>query len=265
MDSDRNRIVCPSCGKRYAWKPQLAGKRVKCACGEAFTVPAEAPGDAAVEADDLYAFNDEPAAVASAPRAAVAPATPTAVPPPLPQLPAAAPKAPEVLTYESKRVVEQKRKAMFEHWRLTDLWLPLSLVVLGIACRQLVPYMGTAIGGARLTVTIALVALGLAFNIVLMIAAMKVAAMLADVEFGHPAQATVKLGFMFVVSAAAGAFFASIDKFDTLGITVGVHAMIVLYWILFPLLFKTGVQETMWAVSIIIIIQAIVNIGVWKV
>src|SRR4051794_22791540 len=33
-------IVCPTCGKTYAFKPALAGKRVKCKCGGVIAVPA---------------------------------------------------------------------------------------------------------------------------------------------------------------------------------------------------------------------------------
>ena len=34
---------CPSCGKEYTWKPQLAGKKGKCKCGSVMLVPAKAP------------------------------------------------------------------------------------------------------------------------------------------------------------------------------------------------------------------------------
>ncbi len=34
---------CKACGRRFAWKPALAGKRVKCSCGNVLTVPATAP------------------------------------------------------------------------------------------------------------------------------------------------------------------------------------------------------------------------------
>ena len=48
MDQQAKRVggkfACPTCGKQYSWKPQLAGKKAKCACGAAIVVPnAEAP------------------------------------------------------------------------------------------------------------------------------------------------------------------------------------------------------------------------------
>lgn len=43
------KFSCEGCGKSYAWKSELAGKRVKCKCGQPLTVPREDP--AAAEAD----------------------------------------------------------------------------------------------------------------------------------------------------------------------------------------------------------------------
>ena len=36
---------CDACGRTYAWKPQLAGKRAKCKCGQAINVPAQSRND----------------------------------------------------------------------------------------------------------------------------------------------------------------------------------------------------------------------------
>src|SRR4029453_2576526 len=43
-------IVCPACGKEYAYGPQLSGKNVRCqSCGHAFLVRGDASGGAGVE------------------------------------------------------------------------------------------------------------------------------------------------------------------------------------------------------------------------
>jgi len=57
-------IQCPNCSKSYPWKPDLAGKRVRCKCGELIEVPANAPK---AEVDELYDLADEPDAKASHP------------------------------------------------------------------------------------------------------------------------------------------------------------------------------------------------------
>ena len=66
-DASGTRFTCDGCGRTYAWKPQLAGKRVKCKCGATMTVPeaetlAEAEPD--FDADALYALADAEAAAA---------------------------------------------------------------------------------------------------------------------------------------------------------------------------------------------------------
>jgi hypothetical protein len=44
-------IVCAGCERKFAWKPQLAGKRVKCKCGQAISVPAATAARSATGAD----------------------------------------------------------------------------------------------------------------------------------------------------------------------------------------------------------------------
>ncbi len=49
-------IHCPSCQKEYPWKPDLAGKRVKCKCGQTIEVPVGVPTG---EIDELYDLADD--------------------------------------------------------------------------------------------------------------------------------------------------------------------------------------------------------------
>ena len=73
--SSSGKIVCESCGRQYGWKPELAGRTVKCKCGAAITVPRESPV-AAVAAPDGYDLAD--GAADSAPTYAPAAYTPPA-------------------------------------------------------------------------------------------------------------------------------------------------------------------------------------------
>src|SRR4051794_21270498 len=45
------RFACGTCGRRYRWKPELAGRSVRCACGRAMTYPL---GEPAGDEADLY-------------------------------------------------------------------------------------------------------------------------------------------------------------------------------------------------------------------
>jgi hypothetical protein len=42
-------ITCPSCNKSYAFKPELAGRKVKCKCGQVISVPQNPEEDALFE------------------------------------------------------------------------------------------------------------------------------------------------------------------------------------------------------------------------
>lgn len=54
--SSTGKFTCEGCRKTYAWKPELAGKKVRCKCGTVMTVPASlAPEPEAPPAlDDMY-------------------------------------------------------------------------------------------------------------------------------------------------------------------------------------------------------------------
>lgn len=76
-------IQCPSCGKRYAYKPELAGRKVKCKCGGVITVPQPAPESAAEEEFDFSdysaaSYENEPSAAPA--QAAPAQPAPSAAP-----------------------------------------------------------------------------------------------------------------------------------------------------------------------------------------
>jgi hypothetical protein len=57
---------CSGCGKKYVWKPELAGKTVKCKCGQGIPVPAAAASPAAAPARKPPAIS-KPALAAAAP------------------------------------------------------------------------------------------------------------------------------------------------------------------------------------------------------
>jgi hypothetical protein len=52
MSSDDAKFACPACGKQYRWKPELAGRSAKCACGAKLVVPSDAPATATGTATD---------------------------------------------------------------------------------------------------------------------------------------------------------------------------------------------------------------------
>jgi hypothetical protein len=64
------KFSCEACARSYSWKPELAGKRVKCKCGQPLSVPASNPAaeDAPDGFEGLMPAEDH-SAVAAAPAA----------------------------------------------------------------------------------------------------------------------------------------------------------------------------------------------------
>jgi hypothetical protein len=60
-------VTCPACKRQFAYKPQLAGKRVRCKCGGAITFPAVMPG----EADIMDVEPESPPAAPPGPRGGI--------------------------------------------------------------------------------------------------------------------------------------------------------------------------------------------------
>src|SRR5262245_19522245 len=75
------KFSCQSCGAKYRWKPELAGRKVKCKCGAVMTAPAQNPaaarsssrGSDEPDLDAMYDLAEEGKAVAKSAGAAAAP------------------------------------------------------------------------------------------------------------------------------------------------------------------------------------------------
>jgi hypothetical protein len=60
MGEGTDKFACDGCGRSYTWKPELAGKRAKCKCGQVLNVPQELPQAGKPQEEDLYDFADGP-------------------------------------------------------------------------------------------------------------------------------------------------------------------------------------------------------------
>lgn len=53
-------IRCGYCGKEYAWRPEMAGRKVRCKCGHRIEIEPETPSPQPVaKAEDIYALADD--------------------------------------------------------------------------------------------------------------------------------------------------------------------------------------------------------------
>jgi hypothetical protein len=123
------KFSCDGCKRIYTWKPEIAGKRVKCKCGQTLTVPQTIEAPPAEEEDDLYALAEDAEKAAAQPSRLIAAAPP-------PPKPATATKTATrsgiPLAYKSgptAREVEVAAAAGLDMSR--DIYAPLVFLVLG--------------------------------------------------------------------------------------------------------------------------------------
>ena len=60
MSSNSPKFMCTSCGKEFRWKPEIAGRKAKCKCGQTLTVPSAPPAPKAAPAPKVAARAAEP-------------------------------------------------------------------------------------------------------------------------------------------------------------------------------------------------------------
>jgi hypothetical protein len=186
------KFSCPKCGKRHTWKPQLAGKRAKCTCGAAITVPVNEPGDAP---DDLYD-------VVETPRPAPAPATPYI--PPVAQ-PAAA--APAPLTYHRAADKSEKERDRFREDNLIsparDIYAPIAILVIGFF--GLIAWASYETGGSTFAMVLASAIWGLTTLVktVILIGMAFVYAPQLGIGFGDVKTAVLKFAAIIMFTDAA--------------------------------------------------------------
>ncbi len=182
------RFSCGGCNKTYAWKPELAGKRVKCKCGQILDVPQATAQD---EEDALYdlAPSEEPVKP-KRPAARPIPATAGATP--------AAQSNSAMLAYQSAPTGRDRMSAQTLMEMKRDVYVPVALLAAGVilyigcyAFRYHLTGFGIAVTGIGLLLLTALKA-------ALMIGFALVLATPLGVSFGGIWTATLKLAAIAV-------------------------------------------------------------------
>jgi hypothetical protein len=259
------RIVCDGCGKTYKWKPQLAGKRVKCACGAVVTVPTAAVAEEPAELDDLYALASDAeskraAAESEAPIAVQAPAP--IVPPPTPVvkpgLAAAGVKDPLPFVYRRKGLAEEP-KEQIKPSPLRDWVLPAGLVPLGLWLSFVEGF-----GGNDGAMQISSILITIFCNIGLIIGAVFIASAIAGVALQDPIPITIfKLCAVALAPGAIGGIIGnSIGGLN--GEIVAPLVSVVMLLGAFLLLFRMAIQDMVICVMLAWIIRSGVMYAMWR-
>jgi hypothetical protein len=244
-------FACDSCGKTYAWKEQIAGKKAKCKCGATLTVPTEAPEPPDSGLDDLYALvPDGP--VDEGASARIAMPTPAPVPSSAPRIPGAAalpyqrgPTAREQEFAKNANFIDQNR----------DIYVPVALLIIGLASyvsHYAIRYQMSGSGIGIVTLGICLMT---AFKAALMIGFAMVIAGPLGVSFGGVGTAALKLAAIAVFSDGVGTW---IDDLTTkMAGTSGFSGMlsfpiiIGIYWTMLIYLFSMDPGDS-WLVVILL-------------
>jgi hypothetical protein len=213
---------CEVCSRRYPWNEAIAGKAVRCKCGEVMTAPANAP------ADPLYDL--APAPVAPEP----------------PKLPPIAREA-NPITYGAP---EPSMMAMGDiiYNKPRDLYVPIALIAFGTAlqfARAFARGSGTTLG------PVSYVGLVVSIDMVVLFIGIVAAAKVLSVNFGPVPTAILKLCAISLGpdSLAWVAYWALGSSYG--GLCAGILVSLVAYWVLFSYLFELDAQDTFYTVSIV--------------
>lgn len=184
-------IVCPQCGRNYAWKSELAGRKVRCACGTTLTVPAAASDGAGAGDDGLDRLADPVALPASTRR----------TPPVATAIPSA---QPATLAYGSAASAPADDDEPLSPAR--DLHIPLALLLVGFLGVMLWAYVSEG-GKVAAIVYSVLTAVTTAIKAAVIIILALMIARANDVSFGPVRRAVLKFAGIIAFADAVAFWF----------------------------------------------------------
>ncbi|HQY88089.1 MAG TPA: hypothetical protein PK402_05480 [Tepidisphaeraceae bacterium] len=268
---------CDGCGKSYALKAEIAGRKVKCKCGVSMIAP-ELPVE---EDDELYDLVDD------APKAKIAPVssktnqvggaipseTPIAMPvaQPIVAQPAVAQPVGSSTKVSTKRHVEYRRGLTQKERdrnaspieKVRDVFAPLVLLTLGLF--GLIGVMAFGYGsGTTQHLAIAMIFVGIyaLIKTVVMVGAAFIAAPMASVAFG-PTFWTVMLK-LAAIALFPEAVDSALDLFTggISGLAISMLVVGVCYLILFRYFFSIELDDSWLVVRIMLAVRFVLEIGI---
>lgn len=223
LDTLTSRFACQSCGKTYAWKPALAGRRAKCACGHVMVAPDASP--AAEVDEDLYDVVDDspPVAVATTPA--------------IPMI--------KAVNYARAETVGESAVDRYFPDRVKDLYLPLFLIAGGTIIELAVALMGRS---RSLAFAMGAVGTFMVINTIIMLLTVMVVAKIRAINFGPVPTALIKLCGLSIGPGAVGSLLSLVFSWiPIIGALSGWIAGCILYFALFGAMFDLDESDT-WVV-----------------
>jgi hypothetical protein len=241
-------VACGACGKRYTWKAALAGRKVKCACGNVILVPAAESDDPHDEYELAAApAEPQPARPASGVSADV-------VLNRLGRIPAPKPLAPDPEKLAADRKLQKRMEPNL--WR--DTAVPMMLLGAGLALSFYEAMHGSRRPPDSMAAAAPLVAIRAIASMVLCLGGILLATTCFDVcLLGSFRSCMLRLCAIAVApSAVYGVMCYAIG--DVAGSATGTLLAVSLYAVLFYFLLKLDVKDT----AICVIVAWILVTGV---
>jgi len=234
---------CNGCGKRYRWRPELAGRAVRCSCGAMIVIPQSA------------AEGEEPYGIAE-PQPAQRPAT-TAGEDSAGMPRAEAPCRGRVLAYQGQGAFATADDYFPD--RIKDLYMPLVMLAISIPVLFIAGWRegtGRGIGAAQAMTE---VGAQLVFGTIVMLGAIFFAAKRRGFKIGRFWAAVLKLSAVSLAPSAVMTLLSLFLRFVPFGDIINWIVGFCLYFALIGAFFDLDEPDTWYCVAIMFI----VNIGIW--
>jgi hypothetical protein len=238
---------CIGCGRSYRWKPELAGRAVRCQCGRVMTAPLTEP------ADDVYDLADD--GVDQAPLVSPAVAVQSIEGPALPMAKAAgAPgTAAPALAY-------QAGESMMDQYfpdRVKDFQAPLAFLVAGVAVEFATGFL-KARNASSAAATLAETGFLMVFNLLAMLLAIWLAARFRGLSFGPFYTALLKLSAISIAPSALITFSYFFLRPIPFGMLICWALGFCLYFALIGFFFDLDQSDTWYCVCVIFVVKIVV-------
>lgn len=239
---------CSGCGRQFRWKPELAGRHVKCPCGQVMTAPSEPePGE-----PDFYELADAPVEKISV----------TRLPPPAASSVAGAVPMKTTLTYATPRDAATDG---FSPEKLRDFQAPLLLLGIGLAVRLASAWIHGARSPQGMRAAMIHLGVSVGAETVLLIVALLIAARFRGIHLGNPGSAILKLAALCVVPGAAVTLLYPILMLALFfGPLIGLVIEFCLYFALLGYFFDLDQSDTWFCIAVIFVVfVAVTIIEIW--
>lgn len=253
------RFSCKSCGKSYRWKPEFAGKRVKCVqCGQVIQAPLKSPAPPIREDTYDLAPDTAPPPMRPKPRPVPANAEDAPISPVAPQPVIAAPVKPVRKSLAYRTPKDDAAKGGYFPDKTKDLYMPLWLIGGSTAVEfGVVAFAAWNVRGAFF-----MTAAGMTAQLVLgtffMLVGVLIAARVRGLNLGPFGVAVLKLAAISVAPGALMTFMGIfLNHLPLIGPLINWVIGFCMYFALIGALFDLDQSDTWYCVCVIFLVKLV--------